>query len=462
VNPTQPKKAWQIDRELRLSAMPVDRRTSPSHWDEMASFPHGDDLIALFWNARVPGSGAPEIPYVEMVQSMDNRGYDVREAESLLEEGIHLAKENRRNDLRVLTAELLASLHNSPIIPGHPYWSYEYPEGWETVRASMAAKEPDPAAKSGSGITERIYQGWLGQLAGGAFGTCIEGYHTDQILKVYGEIDGYITQPETMNDDVVYELVLLDVFKQKGRQFTSTELALEWVRQIPFGWSAEWVALENLRAGLLPSESASFRNPYSDWIGAQMRGMVCGMLAPGKPMEAARLAFTDASISHCANGIYGEIYSAVLVALAFVNNDPRELIRRATAWLPQHSEYLSVVNECLKVILEASDYRQAWAVLDTRFEEFNWIHAYPNLAADLLALWFGCGDITESFKILAYAGMDVDCNAGLIGNILGVMEPVPEKWSAPLGDLLETYLPGKERLSIQELSDRTARLAISG
>jgi hypothetical protein len=108
------------------------------------------------------------------------------------------------------------------------------------------------------------------------------------------------------------------------------------------------------------------------------------------------------------------------------------------------------------------DFRSAWTVLDKRLEEYNWIHAYPNLAADLLALWYGGGDFTESFKILAYAGMDVDCNAGLVGNILGVISPVPEKWSAPLDDLLETYLPGKERLSIRGLSERTARLAISG
>jgi hypothetical protein len=460
MNTSAPQKAWRIDRELRLNAVPLDRRTNPSHWEDMAAFPEGDDLMMLFWNAHVPGSGAPEIPYVEMVQSMHNRGYDVREAEALLPEGMRLAGENKRGELRKLTGRLLDTLFNSPVIPTHPYWSFEHPGTWEDVRTAMSPLYPDPDRPSIENLESRVFQGWLGQFAGGAFGTCIEGYHTSQIQKVYGDIDGYLTQPETMNDDVVYELVLLDVFEQKGRKFTSSDLALEWFRQIPFGWSAEWVALENLRAGLLPPESASFHNPYSDWIGAQMRGMVCGMLAPGKPMEAARLAFTDASISHCANGIYGEIYSAVLVALAFVKNDPRELIRQATGWLPQHSEYLSVVNECLKVVSEAPDYRHAWAVLDKRFEEYNWIHAYPNLAADLLALWFGNGDLTESFKILAYAGMDVDCNAGLVGNILGVISPVPVKWSAPLNDLLETYLPGKERLSIRELATRTARLAL--
>jgi len=177
-------------------------------------------------------------------------------------------------------------------------------------------------------------------------------------------------------------------------------------------------------------------------------------------MEAARLAHEDARVSHTANGIYGGIFSAVLVALAFQHQDPQELIRLAMGWLPQRSEYYSVANECLKIISAEPDYRQAWQVLDRRFKEFNWIHAYPNLAADLIALWFGGGDFTESFKILAYAGMDVDCNAGLIGNILGVIKPVPGKWSAPLNDLLETYLPGKERLSIRELALQTARLAL--
>ncbi len=248
---------------------------------------------------------------MEMVQSMHNRGYDVRAAEALLAEGMRLAKDNDVADLRVLTARLLDALFSAPKIPGHSYWSYSHPETWSEIRAAMKPPFPDPESPDIENLENRIHQGWLGQLAGGAFGTCIEGYHTSQIQNVYGDIDGYITHPETMNDDVVYELVLLDIFEQKGGRFTATDLGLEWVRQIPFGWSAEWVALENLRAGVMPPGSASFHNPYSDWIGAQMRGMVCGMLAPGKPMEAARMAFTDASISHCANGIYGEIYSAV-------------------------------------------------------------------------------------------------------------------------------------------------------
>jgi ADP-ribosylglycohydrolase len=454
------KKAWQIDRELRLSAVPLDRRVHASQWyDSSTVFPTGDDLIALFWNARVPGSGAPEIPYVEMVQSMHNRGYDMRAAEALLPEGMRLAKAKNRDALRKLTAELLAVIHSAPRDENSPYWGYEHPAEWGDVKAAMAARDPGQDNKALENLEERTLHGWLGQLAGGSFGTALEGYHTTRIAEVYGEIDSYVTAPETVNDDVVYELVLLDVFEQKGRGLTSRDLGLEWVKQIPFGWSAEWVALHNLNDGILPPESGTWRNPYSDWIGAQMRGMVCGMLAPGWPMEAARLAQIDGVVSHAANGVYGEMFAAVLSSLAYVRSDPRALLAEAATYLPQRSEYAAVVTDCLETMRRHNNPQKAWQILDERFEQYNWIHAYPNMAADILALWYGGGDMTRSFSLLAHAGLDVDCNAGLVGTVLGVMKGVPEKWSAPLGDLLETYLKGKEKLSIHELAARTARLA---
>ena len=272
-----------------------------------------------------------------------------------------------------------------------------------------------------------------GQLAGGSFGTAIEGYHTDRINEVYGTIDRYVTDPETVNDDVVYELVFLDVFERSGRGLTSRELALEWVREIPFGWSAEWIALHNLADGILPPASGSWRNPYSDWIGAQMRGMVCGMLAPGWPREAARLAHLDGVISHSANGVYGEIFAAVLTSLAFVGSDLRDLLDEAKRYLPARSEFADVVKHCLQVVKSDGDPASAWRTLDRRFEQYNWIHAYPNIAADILALWFGQGDMTRSFSLLAHAGLDVDCNAGLVGNVAWRHERSARAVGSPAG-----------------------------
>lgn len=455
------KEAWQMEREFRDALVPIDRRVSSSNWEVAEEFPHGDELLRWYWNVVVPGSLAPDCFYRGMVQDWANQGYDVSEAEVLLPEGVALEAAGRIEELRVLSARLWKALREAPRIEGHPYHAYAHPATWEEIYRAMpaaAGSAPNPAWHDT--FAERIYQGWLGQLAGGSFGTALEGYTGAQITRVYGDVRSYITAPETMNDDVVYELLLLDVYDRMGKSITSAALADEWVKKLPYGVSAEGIALRNLNMGIYPPESGTFLNPYCDWIGAQMRGMVCGMLAPGDPMEAARLAHTDGVISHARNGVYGEIYAAVLTSLAFVLEDPRAVIREGMHYIPASSEYAAKLAFCLEVLENTGDPVSAWRHLDKHFERYNWIHAYPNLAADLLALWYGGGDFTESMSLLAKAGYDVDCNGGLVGNVLGVLHPVPQEWALPLGDLLETYIKGKERLSIKELAAHNAKLAM--
>jgi ADP-ribosylglycohydrolase len=457
------KKAWQLERELRDAAVPVDRRVNVSHYsDEDGAFktvPAGDDLIRLFWDSKVPGSWAPEIPYMEMVQAAYTKGIDTREAEKLLPKGLELYRAGNIVELRALTAELLETLNTAPIDPKHPFHAFEHPEEWADVRNAMGNVQDEPYAIDRSALPERIYQGWLGQLSGGSFGTALEGYTGTQLAKMYGEVREYIAPPETTNDDVVYELVFLDVFERMGKNIASRDLGLEWIKQIPFGWSAEWVALRNLSMGIFPPYSGSFQNPYSNWIGAQMRGMICGMLAPGWPMEAARLAHIDGVVSHNNNGVYGEIYAAVLTSLAFARSDVHEILQEAAEYIPQKSLYASVVRDSIQTSTESKTAAEAWKVLEKHYEEYNWIDAHPNIASVIHSLWFCQGDMTECFALLAQGGLDVDCNGGLAGNVLGIIKPVPQGWAEPLGDLLETYLPGKEKLSIRELAARTARLA---
>ncbi len=345
------KLAWQMEKELRDAAIPVDRRVNESDWyTSDMEIPYGDELIRKFWFSKVPGSRAPEVPYQEMAQAQYNKGYDTSAASELIVRGIELAKQDKIDELRVLTAELLNAIIHAPIDPNHPIHGYQHPETWDDIRAAMGNVESDRLVNEIPNLDDRIYQGWLGQLAGGSFGTAIEGYTGEQIAKVYGDVRSYITAPETTNDDVIYELVLLDVFELKGRKLSSRDLGLEWVKQIPFGWSAEWVAIRNLNMGIFPPESGSFQNPYSNWIGAQMRGMICGMLAPAWPMEAARLAHLDGVVSHDNNGVYGEIFAAVLTALAFVRTDPRVILKDGAQYIPQISQYGAVVHDTLKTV----------------------------------------------------------------------------------------------------------------
>lgn len=457
--------AWQMERELRDNAIPVDRRKTTSNWySSETEFPVGDALIRKFWFSTVPGSFAPEIPYQAMVQAWGNQGYDVSLAEELIQEGIRLNEApDEMSRLRALTAELLYRLVNAPKIEAHAYHTYEHPMTWNEVLAAMPVygkATDDFESIEMSNVSERIYHGWLGQLCGGAFGTAIEGYTGARIQEVYGDVDFYVTEPETTNDDVVYELILLDVLEKFSRGITSKQIGAEWIRQLDFGWSAEWIALRNLNMGIFPPQSGSFMNFYSDWIGVQMRAMVCGMLAPGQPIDAAHLAFIDGVVSHANNGVYGGMMAAVMTSLAFTAKNPRMLLHETLNFLPAKSEYAAKYRWVLNQLAKDQAEDAAWKTISNHFERYNWIHAYPNMAADLFALWYGGGDFGKTMRLLAKAGNDVDCNAGLVGNVLGVMNGVPEKWTAPIGDVLETYVKGKERLSIRKLAERTERLML--
>lgn len=454
------KKAWEIEREIRLNAIPMDRRLHGSNWFDPAVLMQSEDMmLKTFWEEHVPGSGAVEHPYMELMQAHENKGYDLSGAIPYYYEGIKLLKEGNIMELRAVTVSLLEALFNAPKVEDHPYHKYEHPALWEDVKKTMGKVDEKNHSGSIKDLDKKILDGWVGQLAGASFGTAIEGYTGTNIASVYGEVTSYITEPETMNDDITFELILLDVFEKMGRKITSRELGLEWVKQLPFAWSAEWIALENLRAGYLPPESATRRNPYSNWIGAQMRGMICGMLAPGWPMEAARLAHIDGVVSHSANGVYGEIFAAVLTSLSFIEKDIKKLIKMTAEYIPAKSEYKKIFDDVMKFIEESASIEDVLKAFDDYFKTYNWIHAYPNLGADVFALWFGEGDMTKTFSLLAKAGMDVDCNGGLVGNVLGVINGVPAEWADPIGDKLETYLPNKELMSIKELAAQTLRLS---
>lgn len=192
-----------------------------------------------------------------------------------------------------------------------------------------------------------------------------------------------------------------------------------------------------------------------------MRGAVCGMLYPGKPGEAARLAFTDGVISHHNNGVLGEVFNAVLTSLAYAVSDIREVVKKAIALIPADSEYYSVVDFAYKVCLKHDNWEEAWKECEEKYRVYNWIHAYPNAAAEVVALWYGNNDYDETMHISAMQGYDVDCNAAQIGTAVAISsgKAPAEKWLAPIGDELITYMRGSEKMSIRRLSEDTANLA---
>jgi len=453
-------KAWELELELRREARP--KLVHETGWNTIKEIQKVEDaLVKALWYSEVPGSGAPERLMVAAVQAAENKGLQVDKAEELLLAGIQAWDRNDVPSLHRITACIWRELQQAP--PNHKseYWNFRHPLSWEDHKIKVRFPAAEPVDTRSTNFEERIYGGWLAQICGGALGTALEGYITDHLLEAYGEISYYVRPPETYNDDVTYELAFLKAFEKEGYKVESSDIAEEWVARIPFGWSAEYIALNNLRLGIFPPESGVRSNPFSEWIGAQMRGAVIGMVTPGNPAEAARLAWVDGVISHQSNGVLGEVFNAVLTAMAFVETDVRRLVHDAIRCIPIDSQYRWVVETALDMCKNESEWLGAWRRCEKTFERYNWVHAYPNAAAEIIALWYGNGNFDKTMSIIAMAGQDVDCNAAQIATVLGIMlgpDAVDKRWSDPIYDDLRTYMRGMEELRITELARWTTEL----
>lgn len=138
------------------------------------------------------------------------------------------------------------------------------------------------------------------------------------------------------DDDTNYTVLAQVVIDKYGRDFTPYDMSRAWLDLQPKNayCTAERVAFRNFVAGFVPPLSAEYKNPYREWIGAQIRGDYFGYINPGNPELAAEMAWRDASISHIKNGIYGEMFIAAMLACAAVSDDMEAIILGGLAEIP--------------------------------------------------------------------------------------------------------------------------------
>ena len=455
-------KAWEYILNKTRNAIPQILSEDEQTWVSInEAEKSADALLEAQWASNVPGSAAPESVIAGAVQSMENMGYDVSAAERILEEGLAAHAACDRPRLNMLTARLYKTLDQLPVDPASSYWQFKLYNNFEEYAQAVSFPAPVPVDTSGNDFYDRTLAAWRGRLAGGALGTALEGYTTDQLSKKFGEIRDYVRAPNTYNDDITYEIAFLAALEIQGGSVTSADIAEQWLALVPSGWSAEQMALDNLRKGIYPPESGRWKNPYREWIGAQMRGAICGQAAAGNAREAARLAWLDGVISHAGNGVLGEVFNAVLTSLSFTEKDMRRCLDAAIALIPADSEYASVIRFAREQAA-AGEFRSAWATCEERFKQYNWIHAYPNAAAEVIALWFGNGDFDQTMYYISMCGQDVDCNAAQIGASLGAMTGsagIAERWYRPLGETILTYLRGMKEILFESLVRRTVNAA---
>lgn len=458
------KRAWEYSRDFIENSIPFPERSGRVSWDEVIRDGKRDlESMKYLWGGNVTESLMPLCNMVMNVQEYGNLGYDVSEAESMLEEGLRLVHVKNDIELYRHTCRILNVLYNSPKDETKDYWKYTEYSSFEQYEQAVEFPKYDKYSSDYESFYDKIYAGWLAQVCAGAVGTAIEGFHTVNLEKVYGTVDRYIKDPEMYNDDLTFELVFLETLLRKGYDLKASDVAEDWAARLPFAFTAEGVALKNIKNGIYPPESAKFRNPFFELIGAQMRGGICGMAAPGNPHLAAKLAYEDATVSHHNNGVLGEIFNAVMVSLGFVEDDTKKILDMAINMIPKDSKYYSVIKYAWDSCEKHGNWRDAWLDCDEEFKEYCWIHAYPNAAAEVVALYFCENDYDKLVEIIAMCGLDTDCNAAQVANVIAVIQGskcISEKWTYPIGDCMETYVRGMEIVKFRTLSEKTVNAVI--
>jgi len=344
----------------------------------------------------------------------------------------------------------------------------------------------------------RVYGAWLGRCCGCLLGIPIEGLYIEDVwpyLKEIGQYPlnryldssipdelkakytfetarGYIDEIDHMveNDDTNYTVLSLAILEKYGWDFKPDQVAAFWLDNLPayHTFTAERVAYRNFLLMKLPPESASYCNPFREWIGAQIRGDFWGYICPGDPARAAELAWRDACISHVKNGIYGEMWVAAMCSAAAVLDSPREVLEAGLAQIPENSRLTMYVREVIDWYDTGKDINDALTMIHQRWDDTNphhWCHTLSNAQIVTMGLMWGENDFSKSVSWAVTAGIDTDCNGATVASIMGMLhgaDRLPSKWIDPLNDQLDTGISGFHQVYISDMAKTTVELAKQG
>lgn len=342
-------------------------------------------------------------------------------------------------------------------------------------------------------LADRLRGAWLGRCAGCLLGKPVEGWSAAH-LRTYlrgadaWPLDGYVPridpypvdappmkpswveatrgaiQGMPRDDDLDYTVVGLLVLERTGGRPSPDDVADEWLARLPIGrlFTAERAAYRNLVLGFRPPDSATYRNPYREWIGALIRVDAYAYVHPGDPLSAARLAASDASLSHVGNGVAAAMWAAAIISLALAGVGPAESVPAASALVPAGSRLRTALDPMIAMHRAGSSWEAALDELEAIAAGYGWVHAIPNVAIIAASLLWGEGDFGRSIALAVMAGRDTDSNAATVGSATGALvgaAGIPRSWTDSLGDTLRTAVAGVGSARISELAARTLRLA---
>jgi len=411
-----------------------------------------------------------------------------------------LAKKKEKNDMNF---EAVGAIYDSlSKLKVSSSFRYDQPNNLAEIRKTRPKGPRQLATLDTQELFNKLHGAWTGRAAGCALGKPVEGMGINgkdgvigrKIIRSYLEnrnhwpLDHYFSGKDVgdqlkihcpkshrenitymePDDDIHYTLIALKILEEYGPDFTWRHVAHTWNQCLPYNviCTAETQAILNYNNAVprkaksnwvTPEYTSSYRNPYREWIGAQIRADGWGYACAGNPELAAEFAYRDACWTHRANGIYGEMMFAAIIAAAFVESNPRELINIGLSEIPKTSRLAEATEAALDKARSLKDFYSYMDWVEANFGELSGVHTVNNALVVIGAMIYGDGDFHKSVCLSVEGGWDTDCNGATCGSILGASKGHSELDSSlvlPLNDTIKPSVIGFQKITMTELARR--------
>ena len=415
-----------------------------------------------------------------------SEGLDIGIYKNLFEDVAKLPRGEIRKDFADI---LFKAVINAKTADG-----YKYTEP-STLAEIKALRKP--SALSGkvdkASLRSKIEGAWYGRICGCMLGKSVESVRSNEFIPFLKETGNYplhrYIYRSDLNDDICskynfafankifadeidgmpadddtnYIVLGQELIERCGRNFTPLNVSRIWLDCQPKNayCTAERVAYCNFIRGYNPPQSAMFKNPYREWIGAQIRGDYYGYINPGNPEAAAEMAWRDASISHVKNGIYGEMFASAMIAAAAVTDNMEEIVAEGLAQIPSTSRLFESVSKVVEKYKNGETMEDILQYVRGKYDEhteYGWCHTIPNAMIVAASLLFGGGDYAKTICTAVQACFDTDCNGATVGSVVGMakgISAISDYWRKPIKNTLHTGIFGLETVDIDKRIDLT-------
>lgn len=315
-------------------------------------------------------------------------------------------------------------------------------------------------------LKDKIRGCFIGKNIGGTLGAPFEGKTEMNEVSFYTQ---ELSGNPLPNDDLDLQLVWLVLAEYYGLdRLTSRHFGEYWINALIGPWGEYSNCRWNCLDGFYPPLSGACGNrELGISNGAWIRSEIWACLFAGRPDDAIRYAWMDASCDHAGDGIYAEMFTAALEAAAFYCSDLRELLKIGLAKIPQEGR----LRECIELVIAGYEGGKDWKTVRNQIVERNrdigWFQAAGNVPFAVLALLYGEGDMGKTVCLAVNCGDDTDCTAATAGAILGIMQgasAIPERWTKPIGDGIASIsfnnfaMPLPAPTTVTELTERVLKL----